>query len=214
MKTKVIFLGAILLGSMALAQQTKSELTNRVNLLFGVNQLLVDGFNIEGNVFYKRLAFDYSHGMSLDITNDLLTGSEADQGLAVHLPYTTGFGVGYRFTEWFNLRIEPKWHRFELYYDGDVQSDQNRIGAYTTFTLGLGAYVNWMPFKEKDNVLKGIMIAPNVRYWPKVNSSLNGDSFDYTNRITNQIETHDAMEIGLGNTPFIVNVSVGYSLKF
>ncbi|MEQ9402851.1 MAG: hypothetical protein RIM99_04635 [Cyclobacteriaceae bacterium] len=214
MKSNVILLCAILLGSIAHAQQAKSELTNRVNLLFGMNQLLVDGFNVEGNIFYKRLAFDYSHGMSLDLTNDLLTGNEADQGLTVHLPYTTGFGIGYRFTEWFNIRVEPKWHRFELYYEGDNQTDQNRIGEYTTFTLGLGAYVSWMPFKEKNNALKGIMIAPNIRYWPKLSSTLDGDSFDYTNRITSQTETHDAMEIGLGNTPFIVNVSVGYSLKF
>ncbi len=214
MKSKAILFCAILLGTIAQAQHTKSELTNRVNLLFGMNQLLVDGFNVEGNVFYKRLAFDYSHGVSLDFTNDLLNGNEEDQGLAVHLPYTTGFGIGYRLTEWFNLRVEPKWHRFELYYEGDPQSNQNRIGAYTTFTLGLGAYVTWMPFKHNDNALKGIMIAPSVRYWPKLSSTLDGDSFDYANKITGQTETHDAMEIGLGNTPLIINVSVGYSIKY
>ncbi len=214
MKTITTLCIAMLLGTMAFGQASNKELTNRVNLLFGMNQLMIGGFNIEGNVFYKRLAFDYSHGVSLDFGNDLLSGAEADQGLAVHLPYTTGFGVGYRFTEWFNLRVEPKWHRFEIYYDSDVQTEANRVGAYNTFTLGLGAYVTWMPFKNKENLLRGIMIAPSLRYWPNVSTSLDGDAFDYNNRITNQTETHDAMNIGLANTPIIVNVSVGYSIKF
>ncbi|MEO9801715.1 MAG: hypothetical protein ABJF04_00640 [Reichenbachiella sp.] len=214
MKTITTLLCAMLLGTVAFGQSTQTELTNRVNLLFGLAQPMVGGFNVEGNVFYKRLAFDYSHGASLDFSNDMLSGAEADQGLAVHLPYTTGFGVGYRFTEWFNLRVEPKWHRFEIYYDSDVQTESNRVGAYNTFTLGLGAYVTWMPFKNKENLLRGIMIAPSLRYWPNVSTSLDDDSFDYANRVTNQTETHDAMNIGLGNTPLIVNVSVGYSIKF
>lgn len=204
----------MLQGIVAFGQSQDKELTNRVNLLFGLNQPMVGGFNVEGNVFYKRLAFDYSHGVSLDFGNDMLTGAEADQGLAVHLPYTTGFGVGYRFTEWFNLRVEPKWHRFEIYYDADAQTEANRVGAYNTFTLGLGAYFNWMPFMDKDNLLRGIMIAPSVRYWPNVSTSIDGDSFDYVNRITNQTETHDAMNIGMANTPLILNVSVGYSIRF
>lgn len=214
MRTITTFLCAMLLGTMAYGQSTPPELTNRVNLLFGVNQLMVGGFNVEGNVFYKRLAFDYSHGVSLDFSNDMLTGDAADQGLAVHLPYTTGFGVGYRFTEWFNLRVEPKWHRFEIYYEGDSQTKANQVGAYNTFTLGLGGYVTWLPFKNKDNLLRGIMIAPSLRYWPNVSTSLDGDAFEYENSLTNQTETHEAMNIGLANTPFIVNVSVGYSIKF
>lgn len=214
MKTITTLCIAMLLGTMAFGQSSNSELTNRVNLLFGLNQPLVDGFNIEGNIFYKRLAFDYSHGVSLDFSNDMLSGAEADQGLAVHLPYTTGFGVGYRFTEWFNLRVEPKWHRFELYYDEEAQTDNNQVGAYNTFSLGLGAYVNWLPFKNKDNLLKGIMISPSLRYWPRVSSSLDGDSFEYQNQITGQTETHEAMEVGFNNTPWIVNVSIGYSIEF
>ena len=45
-----------------------------------------------------------------------------EHGLAVHLPYTTGFGIGYRLKEWVNVRIEPKWHRFEFYYDDETQN--------------------------------------------------------------------------------------------
>jgi hypothetical protein len=194
---------------------TKKPLDTRANLLFGLNQpLLVGGFNIEGNFFYKRLVFDYSHGISLDFSGNTLTGSPADQKLAIHLPFTTGFGVGYRFTEWLNLRIEPKWHRFEVYYDGEDQTEANLITDYTTFSLGLGAYAQWRPFKNKENALKGIMIVPSVRYWPKLNSTLENDTFKYVNKITEKTETHEAMEVGIGNTPLIVNVSIGYSFEF
>jgi len=35
-------------------------------ILFGLNQpLLLNGFNIEGNYFTKKMSFDYSHGISL-----------------------------------------------------------------------------------------------------------------------------------------------------
>ena len=27
-----------------------------------------------------------------------------------HLPWTTGFGIGYRLKEWVNIRVAPKWH--------------------------------------------------------------------------------------------------------
>lgn len=58
------------------------------------------------------------------------------------------------------------------------------------------------------------MVVPNVRFWPKLGSTLEDDSFTYDNRITEQIETHDAREIGIGNTPFFFNVSIGYSYTF
>ncbi len=197
----------------AYPQQNVQHLSNRVNFLFGINQpLLLDGFNIEANLFLGRVAFDYSHGVSLDLSNDLLSGDPADQGLALHLPYSTGFGVGYRFTEWFNIRLEPKWHKFEVFYEGDIQSAANQIGSYTTFSLGLGAYIDWRPFKNNSGALSGFMVAPSVRYWPRLSSSMTDDAFAYENRITGATETHQAMEIGVSNTPWIFNVSVGYSL--
>lgn len=212
MKKFVLIIAMTIAASIGFAQKGQ-QLENRVSLVFGTNQLMIDGFNIEGNVFYKRLAFDYSHGVSLDLKNSLLKGEAKDQGLAVHIPWSTGFGVGYRFTDWFNLRLEPKWHKFELYYEGDEQSSANQIGEYTTFTLGLGAYVNWLPFKQKDNFLKGITIAPSLRWWPRVSDSLDED-FTYNNRNTGQVETHEPLEIGFANTPFFINVSIGYSWKF
>ncbi len=196
------------------AQEVRPTLNNSVNVLFGLSQLTLDGFNIEGNLFYKRLAFDYSHGVSLNLDGNLVTGAAADQGLAIHIPYTTGFGVGYRFNNWLNLRLEPKWHRFELYYGGEEQVEANLIEAYNTFSLGLGLYGNLRPFKNQQNFLKGLMLAPSVRWWPRVSSSLADNIVEYENRITSQTEIHEALEVGIANTPWILNLSVGYAIEF
>lgn len=212
MHTTILLL--LIMTTLSNAQDSKPVLTNRVNLLFGMNQLLVGGFNIEGNIFYKRIAFDYSHGMSLEFSNKLLTGEAAEQGLAVHIPWTTGFGIGYRFREWINIRIEPKWHKFELYYESDEQNTENQITDYTTFTLGIGAYVNWQPFKRQQNGLKGLMVSPSFRYWPNIATSLEDDQFDYLNKNSGEIETHEALNIGIANTPFIFNISIGYTYQF
>lgn len=201
-------------AGMVSGQQSKSSLTNGVNVVFGLSQLTLNGFNVEGNLMWNRFIFDYSHGASLNFSNDILTGDVQAQGLAIHIPYTMGFGVGYRFNDWLNLRLEPKWHGFELYYDGDTQIPANLITSYRTFTLGLGAYANLRPFKHQDNFLKGFMIVPNVRWWPRVSSTLEGNQFSYSNRISKQEEVHEAMQIGMGNTPFFVNASIGYSITF
>lgn len=194
------------------SQDWKKE--TRVAILFGLTQPLVaSGFNIEGNFMYKRLIIDYSHGASLDFADDLLTPELKEQGVVVHVPWTTGYGVGYRFTHWLNLRVEPKWHRFEFYYDGEAQNNSSRITAYTTFTLGAGLYAFLQPFKAKDGFLKGISIAPSIRYWPTVTSTLEGDSFRYTNKNTGAVEEIETLDPGAGFTPLVFNISVGYSFQ-
>lgn len=184
----------------------------RVNLLFGTNQLLLGGFNIEGNLFYRRFVFDYSHGVSLNIDNEFLDDTNQEYGIDVHIPWTTGFGIGYRLTEWLNVRAEPKWHRFELYNMGDEQSAENRITAYNTFSLGVGAYANFQPFKNQDNFLKGIMVAPSIRWWPRVSSSLENDETSFFSRALQDEVTHEALEVGIANTPLIINLSIGYTV--
>ena len=195
--------------------QNAKRLDNQVNLLFGVSQVTLGGFNVEANLAFDRFIVDYSHGVSLNLSNDFLeNGPDKAQNLAIHIPWTTGLGLGYRLNDWLNVRVEPKWHRFELYQEGDPQTVTNLIGEYTTFTLGLGMYANFRPFKHKNSFLKGIMIVPNIRWWPRVSSSLADNTLDYYNRTTNQTETHTAREIGINNTPFFFNLSVGYSHTF
>jgi hypothetical protein len=194
------------------AQDWKKD--RKVAVLFGLTQPLVaKGFNIEGNYIHNRFILDYSHGISLDFTGETLTPELKDQGLAVNVPWTTGFGVGYRFTQWLNLRVEPKWHRFEFYYDGEQQSKQNQITAYNTFTLGLGLYGYFEPFKHQDNFLKGITVAPSIRFWPTVNSTLANDEFIYANKKTGENEKIETVDPGFGFTPLVINISVGYSFS-
>ncbi|MEM9985312.1 MAG: hypothetical protein AAF804_09470 [Bacteroidota bacterium] len=183
----------------------------KANLVFGTNQLLLGGFNLEGNLFYRRFVFDYSHGVSLNLNNALLDEVNQAYGLDVHIPWTTGFGVGYRLNDWLNLRAEPKWHRFELYHMGEAQTVANLIDTYTTFSLGIGAYANLQPFKRQENFLKGIMIVPSVRWWPRVSSSLENDQLSFYSRTQEQTVTHEALEVGIANTPLILNLSIGYS---
>lgn len=204
----------LLIATQVVAQEKANEkFTNvKVNLLFGLNQPLLSGFNVEGNLFYKRLVFDYSHGISLNMDNTLLDATNQATGIDVHIPWTTGFGVGYRFNDWFNLRAEPKWHKFELYHMGEEQITDKLIGSYTTFSMGIGAYANIQPFKRQDNFLKGFMIAPSVRWWPRVSSSLPNNSLEFYSRSMDKEVKHEAMEVGVANTPLIINVSVGYSL--
>lgn len=190
-----------------------AKLENKVNVLFGVNQLLIDGFNAEVNVFYKRLAFDYSHGVSLNFPNNFLVEADREQGLAMHVPWTTGFGLGYRFNNWLNLRVEPKWHKYELFFDEQEQIAANLLGDYTIFTLGLGLYGNLQPFKKQDNLLKGIMLAPSVRWWPRVSTSLDNNELSYVNKQDEAI-VHKVPQIGFGGSAFFANVSIGYSINF
>ncbi len=213
MKHKVFVVAVLTLLNLQLIAQEKDRFTEvKANLLFGLNQPLIGGFNVETNLFYKRLAFDFSHGVSLNLDNPYLDDVNKAQELDVHIPWTTGFGIGYRFNDWLNLRAEPKWHKFELYYSGQNQKSESPIVSYTTFSFGLGLYANFQPFKNKDNFLKGIMIAPSVRWWPKLSSSLADDSYAYLNERLGEDVVHDAMEVGISNTPLILNVSIGYSL--
>lgn len=198
--------------TLSYAQQKEVNDDVRVNLLFGLNQPILGGFNVEGNFFWKRLAFDYSHGMGLNFSSEMLGGAYEEQGLEAKLPWTTGFGVGYRFNTWLNLRVEPKWHKFEISYADDALDITESITEYTTFTLGLGLYANLRPFKNSSsNFLQGIMVAPSVRFWPNIASTLEDDMFSYNNALTGQTETIEALNVGVANTPWIVNISVGYS---
>jgi len=192
--------------------QPDLKLDDQFNIVFGVGQILAGGFNAEINLSHNRLMFDYSHGMNLKSPNSFLEeGADKDQFLSVNIPWTTGFGVGYRFNDWLNLRAEPKLHKFEIYYDNQDFNSSDLIVDYTTFTLGLGLYANFRPFKNQGNFLKGLMISPNVRWWPNVWTSLDDNSFEYFNSQNQQLSTHNARNIGMANTPFFFNVSIGYS---
>lgn len=196
---------------MAQDQKEKQLLySNRFSILAGLIQpTVLKGGNVELNYFSKRVSFDYSHGFSLDPPS---SGIFKSQQVVLHLPYSTGFGVGYRFNSFFDLRIEPKLHKWELYYSGETQSKSSMIRDYYTFTLGLGAYYRYMPFKNSPSkFLQGITTSSSIRFWPKIGSNLSNDKMSYLNKKTNQQETLKAANIGVANTPLIFNIAVGYT---
>lgn len=187
----------------------------RISLLFGLIQpILLHGWNVELDVAYRRLVVGYSHGTSLDFRGSGVVGEPSRQGLEFHVPYTTGFGVGYRITSWLDLRGELKLHRFEV---RDAASNAD-LFAYSTITLGVGIYAQWRPFADFGvhvaDWLDGFVLMGSVRYWPMLWSSLHDGVRRYDSLVTGEEEIHRASQVGIAGTPVIVNVAVGYSVAF
>ena len=195
-------------------EQNKNELV----LLAGTIQpFLLQGGNFEVDFYTSKMVFNYSHGFSLDMNSEKGTtvGEVKEQSLAIHLPYSTGFGIGYRLNKYFDVRIETKMHKFNIYYDStDRKKSLNQITDYRTITVGLGGYFRWKPFEKNENWTKGIFTSTSLRFWPKVSSSLKNGEVNYYNRITLKNETHKTANIGIANSPIIFNFSIGYSVQF
>ena len=185
---------------------------NRFSLLFGLNQpILLKGFNFELNYWMKHWVIDYSHGFNLHVDGEFVAPEYERQNVNFKITHSLGIGFGYRFTKAFNLRFEPKIHIYEAYYDCHDQSGGTSISNFNTYTLGFGAYYRWLPFEAKQGLAKGITIVPSIRYWYKVGSSLPGDQASYFNTCTNQTEILNVPNIGVANTPWIINISIGYT---
>ena len=106
---KIIFIIALAIVSISHAFAQKELLySNRFSILAGLIQpTALKGGNVELNYFTKRVSLDYSHGFSL---NPPVVGDFKTQNVVLHLPISTGFGVGYRFNSFFDVRFEPKLH--------------------------------------------------------------------------------------------------------
>jgi hypothetical protein len=205
-----IFVLTLLNVTPLVAQQPAK--TKQFSVLFGLNQPIINqGFNIELNYWTKHFVFDYSHGFGLKFSDNLVSKEAKAQHLKFNISHSLGFGFGYRFTDRFNVRIEPKLHIWEMQYDNEQTTSQARITTYNTWTLGLGAYYRWMPFEKKQNLLKGITIAPSIRWWPNIATSLDNNEYGYFNTATGKNEIHEVNKIGIGNSPFFANVSIGYT---
>lgn len=198
-------------NSFAQTQEKKELLySNKFSLLFGTIQpTVLNGFNVEVNYTTKRVIFDYSHGVSLDPPT---VGDFKTQKVVLHLPYSTGFGIGYRFSSFFDIRFEPKLHSWEAYNEGETQNESTKIKDFKTFTLGIGLYYRYMPFKNSDSkILQGITTSTSLRYWQNVGTTSSNDEFSYLNKTTNKTETLKAPNIGIANSPIIFNIAIGYT---
>jgi hypothetical protein len=216
MKRIFVVLTLIILGMGSVAGQTAGNgnaylYSNKFSVLAGLLQpTALKGGNIEFNYFTNKVAFDYSHGWSL---NPPVVGDYKDQNLVLHLPYSTGFGIGYRFSSFFDIRFEPKLHSWEVYYKDDAQSDLTRIKDFKTITFGIGAYYRYFPFKNSTSTaLQGITISSSIRWWQNFGSTVGNDEFSYLNKTTAKVQTLKVPNIGVANSPIIVNIAVGYTL--
>jgi hypothetical protein len=210
-----IITAMLIVGSVTnmLAQKAEKKqllYSNKFSILAGMIQpMVLRGGNIEFNYFTKRMSFDYSHGFSLDPP---VAGDYKEQNLALHLPFSTGFGVGYRFTSSFDVRFEPKLHSWEVYDKDTEQTDPNRLADFKTFTLGVGMYYRYFPFKNKESkILQGITTSTSLRWWQNVGTTLRNDEFTYFNKSTAKNETLKAPNIGIANSPIIFNIGIGYT---
>jgi hypothetical protein len=216
----ILFIAALLFLGNGLKSQTndKPKKTKELVLLAGTIQpFLLRGGNVEVDFYLPKTVFNYSHGFSLELESaaETTVGEAKRQSVAYHIPYSTGFGIGYRLSKYFDVRFEPKLHRFEAYYDDtDRKASENRISSYTTATLGIGAYFRWKPFEKQGNFLKGIFTSTSLRYWQNVWTSLDNNKTKYANRVTNTTEILKASNIGIANTPFLFNIALGYSITF
>lgn len=177
--------------------------------------LALGGANVEADLRLGRWIVSYSHGWSLDLAGATVVGDQRDQHVALHLPYSTGFGVGVEhylpaLRSYVDLRLEGKAHRFEAAYASADGTQRTRIAAYTTFTLGAGAYWTALPFAHRTDALRGLDVSTSVRWWPRVADTLPGSQVTYANATTGRMEIHRASAIGIAGTPVIVNVSIGY----
>lgn len=207
-----------LAGSIRSQTSNTPKKAKELVLLAGTIQpFLLKGGNIELDFYLPKTVFNYSHGFSLEMesASGTTVGEAKRQSVAYHIPYSTGFGIGYRLTKYVDVRFESKLHRFEAYYDGsDRKATENRISSYTTATLGIGAYFRWKPFEKQHNVLKGIFTSTSLRYWQNVWTSLNNAKTVYANTVTGKTESLKASNIGIANTPFLFNIALGYSIVF
>ncbi|MBC8153545.1 MAG: hypothetical protein H7Z72_11590 [Bacteroidetes bacterium] len=214
--TSAAILAIITFGSAASAQDQPSRRTfpysNRFTLGGGISQLLLGGFNVQGEYTTNRMVFSYSHGFNITLKGQSASLVAQDQQLDEKLTSTLGIGIGYRITPAFDVRVEPKLHFYDVNYNGKTEAGSARLTSYRTVTLGLGAYYRYYPFRHQSNGLAGIVVMPSVRYWPNVGSSLNDNKLTYTSKATNRTETYRAASQGFpGTNGLLANVTIGYT---
>lgn len=176
--------------------------------------LVLGGANVEVDVRWNHLVVAYSHGWNLALSDALGDEMEA-QHVNLHVPFTTGLGIGAslslaRLRSFVDARFEVKAHRFEAAYASMDGRQHTQIADYTTLTIGAGAYWTFVPFRGRTDALRGLDLSASVRYWPTIATSLDDDAVMYRNATTSRDEIHHAANIGIANSPLIVNLSVGY----
>lgn len=193
---KKIFLGVITFFVITLtyAQNEKTELlySNKFTLGSDLFQpILLGGFNINATYTTNRWIFDYSHGMGLEIRDNLQTTEQKDLNSKIELPWTTGPGFGYRFTSNFDARLDFKVHSVEV----DLLSGQQTLD-YLEYTIGPGIFYRFY-FGENS----GFGLETSARYWFDFGNNLNNlvnDKFNFVDNDGNTRTFDPSVSSGVG----------------
>ncbi len=178
MKTVLITLFATFVSLGTLAQESNSpkkskelRFTNKFTLGTDLIQpFLLGGVNLNATYTTNRLIFDWSHGQNLTIGESLQSDEQKELDLDLTLPWTTGPGVGYRFTDHFDIRVDFKAHGIEA----KLLNGQENL-EYTAYTAGPGAYYR-IYFSKKS----GLGVELSARYWFELGNNQDGlDGSDY-----------------------------------
>jgi len=79
--------------------------------------------------------------------------------------------------------------------------------------LGAGIYYRYFPFQRSNNkFLQGITTSTSLRWRQNIGSTLSNDELRYANKSSLTSENLKAPNIGIGNTPLIFNIAVGFTL--
>lgn len=135
-----------------------------------VQPFLLGGVNLSVSYTTNRMIFDWSHGQGLEIPESIQSSEQKNLNATIKIPWTTGPGVGYRWTQNFDTRLDFKAHRAEV----DLLNGQQKL-EYTEYTVGPTAYYRFY-FGKKT----GFGMEASVRYWFGLGSDQDGlDGTDY-----------------------------------
>lgn len=162
---------------------------------------LLGGFNLNVSYTTNRMIFDWSHGIGLEIPDFIKSNEQEDLDAQIEIPWTTGPGIGYRWTEKFDTRIDFKAHRTEV----ELLGGQQKL-EYTAFTVGPGAYYRFYLGKKT-----GFGLEASARYWFELGNSqdnLDGSEFKFTDN-QGRAQTFDTnINGGIG-----VNIALIYTFN-
>lgn len=189
---KILLIAAIAcIAQFANAQQKSTDNSNKFSVMFGLSQpILLKGSNVAVTYMTRKWYFEYSHGMSLDLESDGvgMTKKEKENFSRIHIPWSTGFGVGYRATRNLNVFWETKMHQFE--------PTRSNGETFSYKTIEMGPAVSYRIFADRQ---KRFFAEPVVRYW-FTTAVIGNDEFESGN-----IKAH---QFGL-----FANISIGMVIK-
>lgn len=204
-RRKIIFFLFSLYAACCLPMQAQERLnSNTFSIMAGLSQpLFLGGANIAFTYTTDKLYFEYSHGAFLKYHNSngvAMTDGEKMHFETLNVPFSTGGGIGYRFSNNGQIFWELKLHKFEF---GGASSPQL---AYKTFEMGPA-----LSYRLFVNKRKSIFFEPVIRYWFTAAVLGNEDfegNFIQVQKGDGSSFSHRAHEHG-----FFYNMSFGFVLK-